>query len=98
LVLIVIIIILYFIFFNFFYYFISLCCQSELHWLYQGGAAHLFPDFWDGYVEPIPENERDDMIVAYYKRLTSENVEEKLRCAKAWTRWEESTSKLYIGN
>jgi len=75
---------------------IFLCRDSELHWLYQGGAAHLFPDFWDGYVEPIPENERDDMIVAYYKRLTSENVEEKLRCAKAWTRWEESTSKLYI--
>ncbi|ORX41916.1 peptidase S33, proline iminopeptidase 1 [Piromyces finnis] len=70
--------------------------DSELNWLYQGGSAHLFPDYWEGYIEPIPENERDNFIVAYYKRLTSNNEEEKLKCAKAWTKWEEATSKLYI--
>jgi len=75
---------------------IFLVRESELNWLYQGGAGHLFPDYWDGYVEPIPENERDNFIVAYYKRLTSENEKVKLDCAKAWTRWEEATSKLYI--
>jgi len=75
---------------------IFLLRDSEIHWFYQDGASHLFPDYWDGYLEPIPENERDNLVKAYYKRLTSDNEKEKLRCAKAWTRWEEATSKLYI--
>jgi len=36
------------------------------------------------------------MVAAYYKRLSGDNEEEKLKCAKAWTRWEEATSHLYI--
>ena len=45
----------------------------ELDWFYQnpGGAAALYPDLWEGYVAPIPEAERHDMIRAYYRRLTS---------------------------
>jgi len=75
---------------------IFLVRDSELKWLYQDGASHIFPDYWDGYLEPIPENERGDMITAYYKRLSGDNEEEKLRCAKAWTKWEEAISHLYI--
>ena len=43
----------------------------------------------------IPEDERGDMVSAYYKRLTGENEEEKLKAARAWSIWEASTSKLY---
>eukprot|EP00833_Pecoramyces_ruminatium_P011404 jgi/Orpsp1_1/1185436/evm.model.c7180000093745.1 len=75
---------------------IFLLRDSEVKWLYQDGASHIFPDYWDGYVEPIPEDERGDMVVAYYKRLSGKDEKEKLRCAKAWTRWEEAISHLYI--
>eukprot|EP00055_Hartaetosiga_balthica_P005278 m.15298 g.15298 ORF g.15298 m.15298 type:complete len:404 (-) comp4452_c0_seq1:1474-2685(-) len=70
--------------------------RSELLWFYQDGASHLFPDVWDEYLEPIPDSERGDLMSAYYRRLTGSNQEERMNCAKAWTKWECSTSKLYM--
>src|SRR5919107_4554988 len=45
--------------------------RFELEWYYQRGASLLFPDKWERFVAPIPENERADLIGAYRKRLTS---------------------------
>ncbi|KAH8663470.1 proline iminopeptidase [Tricladium varicosporioides] len=70
--------------------------RSELEWFYQGGADWLFPDFFDAYKAAIPESERGDMMTAYYKRLTGDNEEEKLKCAGAWSTWETATSKLVV--
>lgn len=39
----------------------------------------LFPDYFDKYKEVIPEAERGDMMASYYKRLTGDDEEEKLR-------------------
>lgn len=69
--------------------------RSEIQWFYQEGASHVFPDVWEGYVAPIPVEERDDMIAAYYKRLTGDDREEQLRCAKAWSVWEGSTLSIW---
>ncbi|KAG0647763.1 Prolyl aminopeptidase [Hyphodiscus hymeniophilus] len=70
--------------------------RSELEWFYQKGADMLFPDYFDAYKKVIPEAERGDMMGAYYKRLTGDNEEEKLKCAGAWSTWETSTSKLIV--
>ena len=35
------------------------------------GASHIFPDMFQSYREHIPEEERDDLMAAYYRRLTS---------------------------
>ncbi|KAE8449133.1 hypothetical protein EG329_008517 [Mollisiaceae sp. DMI_Dod_QoI] len=70
--------------------------REELEWFYQKGADMLFPDFFDAYKAAIPEEERGDMMQAYYKRLTGDNEEEKLKCAGAWSRWETATSKLIV--
>lgn len=53
--------------------------RQELLWFYQAGADMLFPDFFDAYKAVIPEEERGDMMQAYYKRLTGDNEEEKLK-------------------
>jgi len=53
--------------------------KEELEWFYQKGADMLFPDFFDAYKAAIPEEERGDMMNAYYKRLTGDNEDEKLR-------------------
>jgi proline iminopeptidase len=68
----------------------------ELEWFYQnpGGAAALFPDLWEQYVAPIPVAERDDMIGAYYRRLTSRNRKTLLKAARAWSVWEGATSMM----
>ena len=48
---------------------IFLLRKWEIDWLYQYGASQVFPDFWEEYLKPIPENERHDMLGAYAKRL-----------------------------
>lgn len=73
---------------------IFLCRPSEIKWFYQQGASYLFPDYWADYVAPIPESERDDLVQAYYKRLTGTNEDIQLEAAKAWSGWEGRTSTL----
>ncbi|WP_285731652.1 prolyl aminopeptidase [Nocardiopsis sp. ATB16-24] len=68
--------------------------EEELRWFYQEGASHLFPDLWESYLEPIPEQERGDLIAAYGRRLASPDREERLAAARAWSVWEGSTVTL----
>jgi proline iminopeptidase len=74
---------------------IFLLRPQELRWFYQEGASFIYPDAWRHYLEPIPVDERDDMIQAYHKRLTSDDGEVRNRAARAWSVWEASTSKLF---
>ena len=74
---------------------IFMCRKSELHWFYQDGASHIFPDAFAPYRDHIPEAERSDLIRAYYARLTSEDVDVRRAAAKEWTRWEMATSRLF---
>lgn len=69
--------------------------RKELQWFYQNGTSEIYPDAYEHYIKPIPEDERHDLLTAFYKRLTSEDSEERLEAAKAWSIWEGSTSKLY---
>jgi len=70
--------------------------QKELHWFYQEGASNIFPDAWEEYLKPIPPEERDNLLTAYYQRLTSDDKRIRLEAAKAWSIWEASTSKLLL--
>ena len=74
---------------------IFLCRPKEIRWFYQEGASAIFPDVWEEYLKVIPEAERDDMVSAYHRRLTSEDEAVRLEAARAWSIWEGSTSKLY---
>jgi len=73
---------------------IFLLRPSELRFFYQDGANHLFPDAWEGFLAPIPVDERDDLMAAYHRRLFGDDREELLRCAQAWAEWERATSML----
>lgn len=70
--------------------------RSELEFLYQNGASHLFPEAWEEFIAPIPEEERHDMILAYHPRLNSNDNAVRLRAAKAWSKWETATSRLIV--
>ncbi len=67
---------------------------KELKWFYQFGAHHLFPDEWEKYLDPIPEEERGDLIGAYYRKLTSADSAVRKRVASTWSSWEGATLKL----
>ena len=73
---------------------IFLLRPQELRWFYQEGASYIYPDAWEGYLKPIPKEERHDMMQAYHKRLTSDDNAVRNEAAKAWSVWEGSTSKL----
>ena len=42
----------------------------------------------DEYLAPIPEAERQDLILAYHAQLNSADEETRIKAAKAWTKWE----------
>ncbi|MBE9079138.1 prolyl aminopeptidase [Romeria aff. gracilis LEGE 07310] len=68
--------------------------RKEIRWFYQAGASAIFPDAWEEYLSPIPTEERDDLVAAYYRRLTSPDPAVRQAAARAWSVWEASTSKL----
>ena len=69
---------------------------TELRWFYQHGASQLFPDYWEDYIAPIPEAERDDLIQAHYRRLTGDDYDARMASARAWSVWEGVTSNLLV--
>ena len=73
---------------------IFLCRQSEIDWLYQGGAAQLYPDGWEQFIAPIPPEERGDLLHAYHRRLTDPDPAVQAAFAWPWSRWETQCSRL----
>lgn len=73
---------------------IFLCRAKEIEWFYQYGASRIYPDLWEDFISPIAEDERDDLLAAYYKRLTGEDEIQRMAAAKAWALWEGRTANL----
>ena len=44
--------------------------------------------FRDEYLAPIPEAERQDLMLAYHAQLNSADEETRIKAAKAWSKWE----------
>ncbi|HEV2748600.1 MAG TPA: prolyl aminopeptidase [Allosphingosinicella sp.] len=68
--------------------------RSEIDWFYQHGASELFPDKWQGFLAPIGEGERAELVAAYHRRLTHSDPAVRLEAAKAWSKWEGETITL----
>ncbi|MGD8574783.1 MAG: prolyl aminopeptidase, partial [Gammaproteobacteria bacterium] len=73
---------------------IFLCRRLEFDWFYNSGTRFIYPDHYEDYAAVIPESERDDMINAYYRRLTSDDLEVRREAARAWSLWEGRCSTL----
>ncbi|MCZ6566111.1 MAG: prolyl aminopeptidase [Gammaproteobacteria bacterium] len=73
---------------------VFLCRSRDIQWFYQDGASYIYPDLWQHYIQVIPEEERDDLLAAFYKRLICDDEEIQIEAARAWSIWEGSTSNL----
>lgn len=73
---------------------IFLVSRAEIQWFYQQGAGRLFPDAYDRYIAPIPEDERDDLLMAFHRRLTGDDRQARIEAARAWSRWEGETLSI----
>jgi len=74
---------------------IFLCRHQDIHWFYQDGASHVYPDYWQDFVASIPFAERGNMLAAYHRRLTGNNEIERMASAKAWSVWEARCASLH---
>jgi proline iminopeptidase len=73
---------------------IFLCRNEDTHWFYQQGANALFPDYWQDFLAPIPSDQHNSLISAYYQQLTGNDELARMRAAEAWSVWEGRTSTL----
>ena len=74
---------------------VFLMTQRELDWFYGGGAGQFWPETWANFVNLVPEDERDDFIGAYHRRLFSGDISLETRFAKAWSGWENALASVY---
>ncbi|WP_339113718.1 prolyl aminopeptidase [Thioclava sp. GXIMD2076] len=73
---------------------VFLAMQREIDWFYGGGAGQFFPDLWARFCEQIPEEERDDLVGAYHKRLFCGDYVTEARHARIWTMWENALASV----
>ena len=67
--------------------------EEELNWwLY--GIRMIQPELWQDFAGFIPEQEQDDLLEAYWKRLTGSDRELALQAAKHWAMYEISCCTL----
>ena len=74
---------------------IFLCREEDIQWFYQNGACHVFPDYWQEYLAPIPVVERSDLLLAYYQRLVGDDELVRMSVAKSWSVWEGRCASLH---
>jgi proline iminopeptidase len=73
---------------------VFLLTERELRWFYQDGASMMFPDAWARFIEPIPAEERGDLMAAYHRRLTHADRRVQAAAAAAWSQWEGDTISI----
>ncbi len=73
---------------------VFLMTQAELAWFYGGGAGQFWPDMWKRFTGLIPDDEQDDMIVAYNRRLFCGDLAIETRYARAWASWENTLASI----
>ena len=72
---------------------IFLCRKSEIEWFLYG-LRNLFPEAWRKLVAAIPEDERNDLLRAYHRRLTDPDPAVHMPAARAWSTYEGWCSTL----
>lgn len=73
---------------------VFLATPAELDWFYGGGAGAFWPDLWKRFTDPIPEEERGDLIAAYHRRLFCGDLMTEMRFARLWAGWENALASI----
>lgn len=74
---------------------VFLMTQAELRWFYGGGAGAFYPELWQRLLGLLPQDERDDVLAAYHRRLFSGNLAEETRAARIWAGWENALASVH---
>jgi proline iminopeptidase len=67
---------------------VTMTRQSEIDWLYRG-LGRFFPQEWARFRAAVPQEQRDDdLVAAYYRLLRDPNPAIHIRAARDWHEWE----------
>lgn len=72
---------------------IFLAREQDILWFKQG-LRQIFPDYWQEFIKIIPESEQDNIIQAYYQRLTGDDDVLRMAAAKAYVAYESKCATL----
>lgn len=74
---------------------IFLGTEAEYQWLYGAqGAAKFFPEYYQDFIEALPEDQRDNPITGYTEILNSTNELAAISASKSWFLWEFRLSSI----
>ncbi|NYZ15995.1 prolyl aminopeptidase [Azospirillum sp. RWY-5-1] len=72
---------------------IFLMRRSEIDW-FLNDMGRIFPEAWSQFTGHIPEEERGDLLEAYWRRLDSPDPGIRMAAARAWSMYEGACSSL----
>nr|OQO18134.1 hypothetical protein B0A51_15206 [Rachicladosporium sp. CCFEE 5018] len=68
---------------------IFLCSQEELDTFYRGTSSQTFyPEYYEEWLNYLPEQDRGDPLAGYYKALTSEDRQTRVEAGRAFNKLE----------
>ncbi len=75
---------------------VFLAREQDFDWYLSpsGGAAQIFPEYHQAFLEAIKDHPNDNIVDAYLDIFTNGNEIAKMAAAKAWCLWEERISTL----
>lgn len=73
---------------------VFLCTEPEINWFLYGMGPYFFPEAYRAFTEFLPEEERGDLLGAYYARLMDPDPAVHGPAARSWSGFEESCSRL----
>lgn len=71
--------------------------DAEVDWAFRRAPAELRPDLYAGFVDALPEAERDDPLSAYVRRLTDPDPAVHAPAARRWFHFERVLSEFAPG-
>jgi proline iminopeptidase len=72
---------------------IFLCEEPEIEWFLYG-IKTVFPEAWEQFTEILRTDEQNNILDAYYERLTGSDPEVRLQAAICWSLYEGACSSL----
>ena len=72
---------------------IFLCRKKEVAWFLHG-IKNIFPEYWNRFNSFLPQGERKELLLSYYKRLINTDPKINGEAAVSWVRYEANCSTL----
>lgn len=68
--------------------------RQDCDWFYKHGANLVYPDYWQEFINSVPENMLNEIPKYYANCLQGSNELARMSAAKSWALWEARCSSL----